>query len=290
MVNDRKLSAAAASAAEPQEIVFQHTVLCQTCMPYRDPGATVRRWARSQGAAHLEIEAGRAFHPARGEYVDLGLPFGPKPRLVLCHLNAEALRTGAPTIEVEDSLTAFARRVGLAGHGRDLRVIKDQLARLAAAEIRLAVAYDQDRAGQAQMHVVSGFELWFPKDERQRVLWPTTIRLGLDYFASLTRHAVPLDERAIGALRHSAMGLDIYAWLAQRLHRVPPGRPQLVPWVALRDQFGAHYQRVRKFREVFLGTLAEAVRHYPAARIETDERGLTIRNSPPPVAPRIARG
>jgi hypothetical protein len=36
------------------------------------------------------------------------------------------------------------------------------------------------------------------------VLWPSTLRLSADYFESLTRFAVPLDERAIAALAHSA--------------------------------------------------------------------------------------
>jgi hypothetical protein len=38
------------------------------------------------------------------------MPHGPKPRLVLYHLNAEALRTQSPAIELEDSLTAFVKR------------------------------------------------------------------------------------------------------------------------------------------------------------------------------------
>ena len=74
--------------------------------------------------------------------------------------------------------------------------------------------------------------LWFEKDESQRVLWPSTLRLSLDYYESLTRFAVPLDERAIAALAHSAMALDIYCWLAQRLHRIPEGKSQLVPWTS----------------------------------------------------------
>jgi hypothetical protein len=70
------------------------------------------------------------------------------------------------------------------------------------------------------------------------VLWPTTLRLSLDYYESLTRYAVPLDERAVAALAHSAMALDMYCWMAQRLHRIPPGKPQFVPWTALQEQFG----------------------------------------------------
>jgi hypothetical protein len=75
---------------DTEEIVYQHSVLCQTSMPYRDPG-DVRTWQSNNGAVHLLIAAGQALDPNKGFFVDVGLPFGPKPRLVLYHLNAEAL-------------------------------------------------------------------------------------------------------------------------------------------------------------------------------------------------------
>jgi hypothetical protein len=51
--------------------------------------------------------------------------------------------------------------------------------------------------------------------------------LSDDYFDSLTRHAVPLNHMAVSALSGSAFALDVYAWLAQRLHRIPPSKPQI---------------------------------------------------------------
>ena len=98
---------------------------------------------------------------------------------------------------------------------------------------------------------------------------------------------MPLDERAIAALSHSAMALDVYCWLAQRLHRVDPGRPAFVPWAALHAQFGWHYDAIRKFRQVFKQTLEMVHSQYQGARISMDGRGLTLRNSPPPVKGRI---
>ena len=65
-------------------------------------------------------------------------------------------------------------------------------------------------SNDGRMTVVTAFELWAYNDDRQRVLWPSTIRLNSDYFESLQNHAVPLDERALGALAHSALALDIY--------------------------------------------------------------------------------
>ena len=45
---------------------------------------------------------------------------------------------------------------------------------------------------QINTQIVTAFDLWFPKDRRQRVLWPSTVPLSSDYFQSLQRHAVPL--------------------------------------------------------------------------------------------------
>jgi hypothetical protein len=281
-----RVPSAAMDASDPSSILYQHTVLCQTCLPYRNPGDAVREWEREQGATALKVSAGEARDTTTGTWVKLGLPWGPKPRLILAHLNAEALRTGKPLVEVEGSLTAFVERIGLCCDGRTINVVKDQLARLSAAQIRMAIAHGE-HARQVQAHIVTGFDLWFPKDERQRVLWPTAIQLSLDYFESLQRHAVPLDECSLAALSHSAMALDIYAWLAQRLHRIDPGRPQFVPWQAIKDQFGHGYGRMVEFRRVFRRTLEGVLGHYRAARLKADGCGLTLYHSPPPVKGRL---
>ena len=274
------------SVTTPDEITYQHTVLCQTCLPYRDPGAAVRRWERRQGHVHLLVSAGEALHPREKRYIELGLPCGPKARIVMMHLNAQAIKKQSPTFEVEDSLTAFVKRIGLSGHGRDINTVKDQLSRLSAATIRLAVT-QEDRAFQINTQIVTAFDLWFPKDDRQRVLWPSTVRLSEEYFQSLARHAVPLNEYAVGNLSHSAMGLDIYTWLAQRLHRVPIGKPQFVPWKSLKDQFGCGYKRMNKFRESFVVALGQVHREYSGARLKMDDKGMTLYHSPPPVQGRL---
>jgi Plasmid encoded RepA protein len=117
---------------QTRSIIYQHTVLCQTCLPYRNPGDEVRVWDRENGKVSLRVRAGEARHPQCG-WIQIGLPYGPKPRLMLGYLNTRAILQQSPAIEVEDSLTAFVRRLGLNTHGRNLRTIKDQLARLARA-------------------------------------------------------------------------------------------------------------------------------------------------------------
>lgn len=139
---------------------------------------------------------------------------------------------------------------------------------------------------QVNSQIVGAFELWSGRDKHQRVPWPSTIQLSNEYFASLKNHAVPLDERALAALAHSAMALDIYTWLAQRLHRIPPNRPQFVPWNALKVQFGQGYDRMDNFRRVFLQTLRLVHGQYQTARFELSAKGMTLFHSLQPVPPR----
>ena len=284
---NRLLSASDLTTHEdPASILYQHTVMCQTGLPYRDPGKDVLRWERINGHVHMALRAGEAMHPERGRLVQLGLPFGPKPRLILAHLNAEALRQQSAEIEVDRSLTAFVRRLNLDTGGRTMGAIKDQLARLSAAHITLGTIRD-GRAITVNSQVVTAFDVWFPKEDGHRVLWPSTLRLSADYFDSLSRHAVPLHDAALMALSGNAMALDLYAWLAQRLHRIDPHKPVLVPWPLVRDQFGWSYDRLRSFRAVFRRTLALVLTQYRAARVEEDAKGLLLQHSPSPVKGRV---
>src|SRR5258708_1703123 len=108
---------------------FQHTVFCQAGLPYRNPGDDVRLWQREQGAVSMRIEAGSARHPKSRKWIELGLPWGTKPRLILAHLNAEALRQDSPVIEVEHSLSAFVKRIRGFDGGRAIRIFQDHLSR-----------------------------------------------------------------------------------------------------------------------------------------------------------------
>jgi Plasmid encoded RepA protein len=164
-----------------RELAFQHTVFCQTGLPYRNPGNDVRLWEREQGNVTLQVQAGHLANPETRKMVPVGLPWGTKPRLILAHLNAEALRQGSAEIEVQSSLSAFVKRIRGFDGGREIRAFKDQLARLSASNVRLAL-FREKHALQINTQIVTAFELWLEKDARQRVFWPSTIALSKEYF------------------------------------------------------------------------------------------------------------
>ena len=102
--------AADIATSPPDELAFTHSVLAQTSLPTSRPPEGMRRWSASR-AAQLLVQAGEALDPRTQKFVKLPLPYGPKARLLLMHLNTEAVRRQSPIIPVEDSMTAFFRRL-----------------------------------------------------------------------------------------------------------------------------------------------------------------------------------
>jgi hypothetical protein len=145
----------------------------------------------------------------------------------------------------------------------------------------------EGRAVTLKGSVIEGFELWVTKDPKQRTLWPSTVQFSQRYFESLMKHAVPLNETAVARLSHNAMALDIYTWLAQRLHRVDESKSVLVPWTSLHEQFGNGYAHIRQFRCVFVRTLRQVKAVYPGAKFDLNQGGMKLWHSRPPVARRL---
>jgi hypothetical protein len=267
---------------EIENAAFQHSVLCQTFLPYRDPGDEMRLWDYRQGNARLLLKAGEVFNSRDEQWQQVGLPYGARARLILAYINTQAVKTQNPAIDVENSLSAFINKLGLYREGKTIAMIKEQLRRISASQISLAYAVSDEQVIQTKFDIIKAFDLWFPKDDRQKVLWTSTIQLSNDYFKSLIEHAVPLDERALAALSNNAMAIDIYTWLSQRLHRVKT--QEFIAWANLKEQFGSSYDRMDNFKRVFRDTLKKVLYQYPNAKIEeVPNKGFNVFNSPPPI-------
>lgn len=265
-------------------IFYQHTVLCQTSLPYKNPGDDVYEWERENGFIHLRVEARKVLHPKTKEWFRLGLPWGAKPRLIMAYLNTHAIEQQSPDIEIDHTFRGFLTKIGYKAQGYDYRTMKEQLGRLSASDLSIGVPTGPDSAHMFYGRVVKHFDLWTQKDQDQRLFWPSTVSLSQDYFQTLVEHAVPLPLSAIAALKDNPVRLDVYSWLAQRLHRINPLKPDFIAWTALYEQFGHGYKRMRDFRREFVKHLKAVHDVYPAARLDADTGGLTLYRSPPPIA------
>ncbi len=106
--------------------------------------------------------------------------------------------------------------------------------------------------------------------------------LNEEFYRALREHPVPVSEAALRAIGPRSMVIDVYIWLAYRLHALTSDIS--VSWPALHGQFGAGFQLIRKFRAHFTECLEIAMAAYPEARVSVDERGLVLRPSRPAIA------
>ena len=171
------------------------------------------------------------------------------------------------------------------GKNGTLTNFKRQIQALAACHLTLGF-YAAGRAYTYNGQPVKQFEAWItPRDEHQRALWPGVVTFSEDYYQSLVDHAVPQDVRAMYALKGSALAMDVYAMLSERLHRIG-SRPVVLHWASLREQFGQEYGGAdpdKDFKKAFLTALKKVLAVYPKADVRQVHGGLMLLSSPPPV-------
>ena len=100
--------------------IFQHSVLCQTFLPYRNPGNDITLWQQKQGDVNLAVQTSNAFNPETEKFEPVGLPYGAKARMILAYINSEAIRTQSSIIDVEGSMSAFIKKIGRNVDGRTI--------------------------------------------------------------------------------------------------------------------------------------------------------------------------
>lgn len=144
---------------------------------------------------------------------------------------------------------------------------------------RRAAAFKKDSIIEAGMIFVDN-----ERSAEQGSLWEDTIMLSQTFFEKLKEHPVPINVGAVRGISNRSLAIDIYVWLAYRLHTL--GAPTRVLWPQLMEQFGPGYRHLRQFRAKFLESLSFALVVYPEAEVEWDEQGLVLKPSAPAIPQR----
>jgi hypothetical protein len=272
----------------PDRNDFLHTVMCQVGLPRRSTEA--RTFERQNGHVSISLEAGRLYNGR--EWINQPLPYGTTPRLVMVHVSSEAIRTQSRKVEVGDSMRQFMQTLGI-GDGGGPRggytQVRRQIEALAACRLSIGMQ-SEGRVVTVDAKPIKRFDAWLHQDGSQRTLWPGVMELSTDFYDTLAEHAVPLDYRALSALRHSALALDIYTWLAHRLCRINKLGGVMLSWQNLRDQFGQEYAESRDFKWEFRQALRQVQVVYPTARVAEIAGGLHLYPSPAPIQRTMVRG
>lgn len=277
------IEAGVAIATNPpgtEDMAFTHTVLCQVGLPRAKVEG--REFMRQSGAAWINVQSG---------YLDEGngpvlqpIPYGPTPRLALAWANTWAVRNKESAVPIGDSAAEFLKLMGMDDQGARYMTLRTQMHALAAARMQLGF-----RGRTYNGQPVKQFDAWQSnKDTKQRNFWPGLLVFSDDYFSSLLDSAVPLDARALMALKGSALALDVYTWLAHRLHRIE-GRGVTLHWKSLREQFAQEYigkDADKDFKKKFLPALSKVLTVYPQAKVKPVSGGVLLLGSPPPIMPK----
>lgn len=275
-----------------EDLAYMARELVQVTLPHRSPG-DVPAWSRRNGNLTMTVRPGWNTTAGRS----FGYPCGTIPRLLLFWLTAEAKKRGARRIELGRSLADFMFRLGLnpaTGRGPrgDATRLQDQMDRLFNAVISFEYAYEKEGRrgeGRVNMTIASKTLLWWsPRDPAQAALWGSWVELSKEFFDAITAHPVPLDMRALKALKRSPLALDLYAWLTYEAYRAnKTGKGRFVAWSLLAKQMGDDYKEARNFRQKARVALRKIQALYPALKLGPMRGGIRVEpTSLPAITPR----
>lgn len=218
-----------------------------------------------------------------------GVPYGARARMILLFLQTQAVQTQNREVELGRSMSAWMGRMGVVWGGETARSLREQAARISACSLKFFWE-GEDHDGWAAGRIVnSGLRFSeMSNDGMQGRLWQERVTLDEVFFRAICDHPVPLQEAAIRELRDRSMSLDLYVWLAWRLHTLQKLTP--ITWPALHAQFGGGFKNLRHFRPSFEEALAAAVAAYPQARVDIAEMGIVLHPSRPPISNLLVAG
>jgi hypothetical protein len=237
---------------ETSDIGYNYTVLASCFLPYRDPG--VPHWERRNGKYSLILSAGAIHDPHDpNTLLELGLPYGPKPRIFLCYLNSIAIKRKSPVVPVPRTMTGMIKALGYeptGGEKGNIGTFKDQMMRLASCYFTVVGPGPRGGESYTKAPPIKEFSVWMQPDQKANI-WPSEIILTGEYFESLREHAIPYDIRALRDIQNNARAMDIFLWFSQRLPRLT--KPLLMKWLDLFELFGGGMARDsnRAFKKIF---------------------------------------
>lgn len=266
-------------APSDQDKAFLARQLVQTTLPHADPG-NVPVWSRSNGNLTLMIQQG--YKPS-GEAI--GHPYGTIPRLLMYWMTTEAVRTKSSRIVLGDSLAAFMDELGLDSRGKGARSdrvrLEQQMRRLFAARISFEGTLQAD---EASAEVVEYMPIarrtvfwWNQKEPHQKTLWESYIELDSEFFSAITANPVPVDLRALRAIKRSPLALDLYSLLTYQAFRASrSGRANFLTWRQLQTALGTSYADHADVKKAVKVALAKINAVYPGLAMGSREGGLEV--------------
>ena len=280
---DRRVVEAAAGylSSEESEVGFLYSGWAQSALPHKKL-ADGSNWQVHTDHVSLVVQPG--VRPSlTGDAIPIGVPYGSRARLIIIFLQSEALKTQSREVELGRTLHAWLKRLEIPIGGKSMAAVRDQAERISRCRMSFQIKQG-NRTGLVNQSILDT-AMFVEDDSAQGSLFIEKAKLSEMFFEQLKKHPVPIEDNAIAMIANNSMAIDVYCWLAYRLHSL--SSPKLITWKALHAQFGRGLARLDHFRWYFTQNVHLAMAVYPDAKVDVDGRGLTLNPSRPPVAPKI---
>lgn len=279
--------------AAPSDLAFLARDLVQLTLPHSDPG-NVPVWTRTNGSLILVVARTKL---DRETGTLIGYPYGTIPRLLLYWLTSEALRTKSRTLQLGSSLHNFMGSVGLSletggGKRSNAARLKDQMKRLFAASISVQNTDQSSPEDSGGMLVARRSRFWWnPEDLHQSDQSKSWVELSQDFYETLVNSPIPVDTRALKALNHSPLALDLYAWATHKAYSTSlKNKSVFISYRELQQQLGSQYSELKAFGRKFRAALALVKTVYSALEVRIETGGVVISPSQPAIPRKLRVG
>ena len=266
-------AAASILGEEEARMGITHAGFAMTSLPHKRIEETV--WRRQGPNVTLLVASG---HAEQGQ--PIGVPYGSIARLILLYLQTEAIKTGSAEVDLGRSMNAWLSRMNLTVGGKTYQLVAEQARRISHCRLTFFVERPDAKISENGAFVSGRISMAGVYDQ-QASLWQEKVRLDDGFLRSLREHPVPVREEAISAIGMRSLPIDIYIWLAYRLHVLT--KPTPISWLSLHSQFGAGFKKVRQFKPTMTNALSMALAVYPEAEVCMRPEGLILFPSPPAI-------
>lgn len=280
---------------EPQvDVSFLHRGFCIMGMPLRQPKDSLRPFSRHDGQFALTVEPASVTLPD-GEIINIGVPFGPKARLIAMWMATEVQnprrRTADRILEL-NGITDWLEALGIPARGGasgSIAATKDQFMRLAFSTFTMVLRGPNSeelfkRKSLVESGIFGGDDLTlYRAGQVSQMVWPRVISLTHNTYDRFLNDAIPIPTVRLREVANNAMAIDILVYLSYRLPTLGRHDTAILTWRDLMAQFGSGSagEFASKFKDTFLQSIRRAIEAYPEARVEITSEGLVMRYSDP---------
>ena len=259
---------------------FYPSVFAQTSLPYQNP-QDMTRWTYVNGNMTLTVTPGQVKDCE--EMVNLGIPYGALPRLIILYLASEAVKTKSREINLGSNITEFLEELGRVPDSRGRKRLIDQAARLFSSTFQFTGMKNGILCGK-NMPMVAESQLWMGSKGRTPDLFQARVKLDESFYDEFIATSMPINLSQLRGISNKPMAIDIYTWLIRRLGSVnAQDKPLAISWNALKDQFGQGRAQQRDFVATFKKDLNAIETVWPKLKVSHSKEFVLIEPSDLPI-------